>query len=263
MQCQAIVNGHRCRNEAIGLLYCAYHDRELDEVRNNWYSRHPLDDSEVDEVPEVVGDLTKDLEFQQGVDLDKEIAEAMADDPYPYNRLVKRRDYGNYDGSYRYNQPVVVPPPPVKLEEKQFREVDQVEHMHYIVARHNDEYYAVFLSVYPGAPSVAELMKTILEEEELYAINDLKTAKAFIVGSYDTFRGAEAKFLGVEGISRVRTRLSRAKDPGFIPPNLRALEDAKLDKWIPEKWKARLQEWVKKGKQGWYTSVRFTKSSLL
>jgi hypothetical protein len=163
---------------------------------------------------------------------------------YGHNRSFDR--YESYQPRYK---------PPVTLHKGEYKRLEAIEHMRYCIARHEDGcYYAVWVSLNePG--HLKELMAYAFTQKWPQGVTECTWGRYHTSKPYNAYSGAESKFgSGGETFWRIKERLRKAKDPVWMPPNLRALALKNQWKAIPAKWHDRLRKWVADGAPGWYGS---------
>lgn len=149
------------------------------------------------------------------------------------------------------------PRPKVTLKVGEYKILDNIQHMHYVVARAKDQlYYAVWLSLLSGDKDFAlcEILKELpvvgVQQRTGYAYHASKGCLTYLAAEDFFHKGGETFY-------RIRERIKKTEDPTYFPPNLRAM--AVMGRWddIPEKHRATLKEWKRKGCKGWYGKRSF------
>jgi hypothetical protein len=144
------------------------------------------------------------------------------------------------------------PKPRKHLKRGEWERIEKIEHMRYVVLRHPDgHYYCAWISLdKPG--HLKDVMGFMMKQTLPQGVTECEWGRYHTSKPQTTFEAADGKLTTVgESFWRIRDRIKKARDPNWIPPNLRALAVKNQFDAIPLKWRDRLHQWREAGAPGW------------
>lgn len=163
-------------------------------------------------------------------------------------------NFRGYSSRYSYSKKT-------KLKVGTWKILDRIKHMTYAILRgDNGKYFCVWLSRSDDKQEENILNKLLTMKLPLY-VTEFEGGRAHTSEPYKEYDSAYSRFsCGGESFSYIRTRIGRAEDPNWIPPNLRmAAFEGRWDV-IPNEYIAKCRDWFDKGCPGWYGTWHRQKS---